>query len=67
MNLIDRWIEQHERKEEARKREALRRARISASLKRVNQIKRDEKGYHRVYVSEMGQRVGYYLLPNLYE
>ena len=48
------------------RKEVTRRDRISVSLKKHYAVKRAETGMHRVYVSEMGKRVGYYLLPNLY-
>ena len=67
MNFINNTIREIEKREEARKREVLRRQRISFSLKKVNQIKRDEKGFHRVRLSVNGTYQGYYLLPNLYE
>ena len=67
INLMNNIIGEIEKGQKTRAKELLRRQRISVSLKAVNKIKRNEKGYHRVYFSEMGERVGYYLLPNLYK
>lgn len=59
IDKLDKWLQQKEA-------ERVRRLKISHSLKSYHATKRAEAGYHRVQYSEMGKRVGYYLLPNLY-
>ena len=65
MKLLDRIISEYESKQEAKNLEIITLYTISTSLKRENEIKRNEKGFHRVRYSENGVYLGYYLLPNL--